>query len=32
MTDEDIKDPQNMANNNCVTYLELIIPRFNEEI
>ena len=28
----DIKDPQNMNNNNCISYLEILIPRFKGEI
>ena len=28
----DIKDPQNMNNNNCISYLEILIPRFKVEI
>lgn len=29
---EDVKDPQNMANNNCVSYLEELIPKLNADI
>lgn len=32
MTAADVADPQNMANNNCVSYLELVIPRFKANI
>jgi len=28
----DIKDPQNMNNNNCCSYLEILISRFKGEI
>jgi len=32
MTDEDLKDPQNMANNSCMSYLEAMIPKLNDQI
>ena len=32
MTAEDVKDPQNMTNNNCMSYLEILVPRFKGEI
>ena len=32
MSAEDEKDPQNMSNNNCITYLEFIIPKFDQKM
>ena len=28
----DIKDPLNMSNNNCMSYLEKMIPTWNEKM
>ncbi len=32
VTADDIKDPQNMSNNNCMSYLEILVPRFKNEM
>ena len=28
----DLKDPQNMNNNNCISYLELLVDRFKGQM